>query len=74
MWEISYRTHSTSVYPRPMAHPQIADEVLRVTEPELQEKLSTWIDRVVGEQIRIVAEVSEALFARLRERAAQEDA
>ncbi len=34
------------MYHCPMPHAEIPDDVLRVTEPELAEKLSTFLDRV----------------------------
>ncbi len=42
------------MYHRPMAHPQIPDDVLRVTEPELQEKLSSLLDRVAYAEEELV--------------------
>ncbi len=42
------------MYHQPMPHPQILDEVIRVTEPELQEKLSTLLDRVAYAEEELV--------------------
>ncbi len=42
------------MYHAPMAHPQIPDDVLRVTEPELAEKLSTVLDRVAYQEEELV--------------------
>ena len=52
--EISRLRLATSVYHRPMAHPQIPYDVLRVTEPELREKLSTPLDRVAYAEEELV--------------------
>ncbi len=39
---------------QPYATPQIPDRVLRVTEPELQEKLPVFLDRVLHEEEELV--------------------
>ncbi len=44
-----------------MPHPQIPDDVLRVSEPELAEKLSTLLDRVAYQEEELVVMRVESL-------------
>ena len=45
-YEQSLSTGHAAGVPCPMAYPEIPDDITRVTEAELQEKLSAYLDRV----------------------------